>query len=1031
MINLERPLNICRASAGTGKTYTLAAYYIGLLLSGEDYRSILAITFTNKATAEVSERILGYLHAIAEGTEKGLDFLKDARKFMIARQTDSNQQLQECAEQCFRQMLLDYDNVQILTIDAFLQTLYSGLASVLHMSAGQQTELDVKHVIAQAVDQLLTTDLTPEARAILEELMQVKLEQAQSWDVRGSIKEMANKLYDETAQALDAENRILFNAAEIAQRRQEMEQAWQTNEDRKTLGQLLAQCDSSSIAGLDLKAYERLRKSLDDPQKVKYSDRFRGRPESKNPLIAQASEIGERLKKTYNTLTLPLSMSREMQLMASLKALIDRNLADSNRALLAETSTKLAKALKSGDADFILEKAGVRYKHILMDEFQDTSHQQWHVIEQLVRDMLAGEGHTLLVVGDIKQSIYRWRNGDWHIMASMGSDEQHLSAFNNTDFQPLIRNYRSKEQVVQFNLSLFRDILDHYPYQEEKALIENIYDEGFRQTNIEDYYKSPGNRGGFVRFRAYPYHGKANAKEVVGQMIDDMFDTMEDLLQKGADASDFMVLVRYNSEARNIVDCHAHLDAERYPLLSQARFVSADSFVLESSQAVRTLIDALRVIANKDEVAAQYVASTTQKPELIDQIRQMEPKMPLYEAVSELIKLLFTNEEGRYEGTETAYLNSLLDKTRHYVTAYGSSIADFIEYWDDTLHDKSIPASAGKAIRIMTIHTSKGLEAQTLFVPLCHWVKEGSDFTNIKNTVWCEIKGVETSNEPDMVPLEDGESLLESLYEKDYLREHLNMRIDNLNMLYVALTRAKDNLFISSDFSITKDGLSCKHVGEYILDFTGLKQSLLEASDFVEVSCGQPVIAPTSDESVEAVYVDLWANSDQVKFVQSQEGALYTVYGDEAYRRVARMDTGNLCHEIFAHIRKADQLDHVLDEFENKGDIRSAEQKQEIRTLIASAWQGSPEMRDWFTAPWQLKLEEPIYLNSRELRPDRVMINPETNEAIVLDYKFGEWNEKYLQQVRDYMAALRNMGHQPVRGYLWFARKNKLVEVHE
>ena len=156
---------------------------------------------------------------------------------------------------------------------------------------------------------------------------------------------------------------------------------------------------------------------------------------------------------------------------------------------------------------------------------------------------------------------------------------------------------------------------------------------------------------------------------------------------------------------------------------------------------------------------------------------------------------------------------------------------------------------------------------------------------------------------------------------------------------------------------------------------------------------------------------------------------MYTDYGEEAYRRTARMEEGTLCHEIFAHIRKADELDSVLDEFESRGEIRDAAQRESLRKLISSAWQGNDQMRDWFTAPWQLKLEEAIYTDQKEIRPDRVMINPQTNEAIVLDYKFGGWDAKYKQQVGEYMDALRRLGHNNVRGYLWFARENKLVEV--
>ena len=268
--------------------------------------------------------------------------------------------------------------------------------------------------------------------------------------------------------------------------------------------------------------------------------------------------------------------------------------------------------------------------------------------------------------------------------------------------------------------------------------------------------------------------------------------------------------------------------------------------------------------------------------------------------------------------------------------------------------------------------------------------------------------------------------MAESDYRREYEAEHLNMRVDNLNMLYVALTRAEDNLYISTSYPVTSNGTmgTCNHVGRYIMDFIG--------EDSYEA--GEPVIKHREKpDAQDTALAELWADSRNVRFVQSQEGALYTDYGEEAYRRVARMDEGNLCHEIFANLHRASELEQVLDSFASRGEIRDAAQRESLRALISSAWEGSEEMRDWFTSPWQLKLEQAIYIDHRELRPDRVMINPETNEAIVLDYKFGHWEDRYMTQVGEYMEALRRMGYAPVRGYLWFARKpqgKQLVQVH-
>lgn len=1015
MIDIERPVTVCRASAGTGKTYTLAAYFVGLLLSGEDYRSILAITFTNKATAEMSERIIGYLHGIAQGTEGA--FLERARSFMLRDQDAPDSVLAQRAEACFKRMLLDYDNVHIMTIDSFLQSLLSGLAGVLQMSAGLSTELDIDHVIRQAVDQLLTTEMTDADRAILEGYMQLKLDNESHWDVRESLCQMAKELYNESVQMLDADGRVLFDAEAIARRRAALEARWEESRELQELKDLLEQCNPEPYNRYTKYAYERLCRSVEAPQKMPAADRFRGISEKScnAPEMLQATELASRAKNLYNTIQLTIRFSRDMELMASLQALIQRNLAEANCALLAKTASTLTKALREGDADFILEKAGIRYHHVLMDEFQDTSRLQWSVIRQLLQDLLAGTGNTLLIVGDIKQSIYRWRNGDWHIMDQLTADSRQLTACGeriNERFTSLTKNFRSSEEVVRFNLALFDHIIAH-----ENAP-ERIYGEGYEPAKLEEFYRAD-KPGGYVHFEAFPKGTKED-------LALHMFDEMEDLLQKGVSPSDMLILVREKKEARLIVDMKQDLSESVYPLLSQTGIVSADSFLLEASTDVQLIINGLRVAVNHDDVAAKYIEMATGKSDFIEPIRAtITPKTPLYEAVSELIRLLLTDADGQYHGTETAYINNLLDRTRAYVAAYGSHLGDFLTYWDDTMHAKPIPASSSHAIRILTVHASKGLQAQTLFVPFCMWTKEAGRHPQ---KVWCEVAPALEAGE-DFVPIQDGNEMAESAYRAAYDEEHENMRIDNLNMLYVALTRAEDNLFVSTAYPVNKDGKpgACNHVGKYILDFIG-----------DEYETGTIKVKPKSQEPrANSQSAELWANSDQVRFVQSQEGALYTDYGEEAYRRVARMDEGNLCHDIFASLHKADELEQVLDSFETRGEIRDKGQREMLKSLISSAWEGSEQMRDWFTAPWQLELEHDIFVERRKLRPDRVMINPVTKEAVVLDYKFGEWKghieKKYIAQVRGYMATLQEMGYAPVRGFLWYGRKtdgDKLMEVH-
>ena len=220
-IDMHHPVTVCKASAGTGKTFTLAAYYIVLLMSGEDYRAILAITFTNKATAEMSERILKNLYEIWHGTAD-LNFVESVRSFMFRNRDKDAAWMQARAEWCFNQMLVDFDNVKIQTIDSFLQTLLNGLAGMLHQSAGMNTELDSDRVINEAVDQLLTSEMTEQDLVIMRDFLYVRLEQEGTIYIKQSLVALAKELYNESVQMLDSRGEIVFDAQKITERRERL-----------------------------------------------------------------------------------------------------------------------------------------------------------------------------------------------------------------------------------------------------------------------------------------------------------------------------------------------------------------------------------------------------------------------------------------------------------------------------------------------------------------------------------------------------------------------------------------------------------------------------------------------------------------------------------------------------------------------------------------------------------------------------------------------------------------------------------------
>lgn len=1083
-IDIQHPFNVCRASAGTGKTFTLAAYYVGLLLSGVSYRNILAVTFTNKATDEMKSRILSYLYAIAEDDSSQQAFFEKAKSFMISKSQSSDEELRKRAKECFRQMLSDYDNVCVSTIDSFLQTLLAGMTQLLGKGVGYTVELNIKQVISTAVDQILSTEMTDEIRKLMADYMAHQLGNEDNWDIRKSLIDIANDMYKESVQVLNAEGKVDFDSEHILKYKKALEN-WKNDAEFKKLealnnlvaGKYQSVSQKSFVNDIE-RMVKNISQSLGKPKEIDTKDIFRGFTDSayanfsntkKDKWVEQTGTLYPLLEELqaqcivcrglYLQYKLTTEYLMDMRLMEGLQERINANLQEANRTLLINTAATLTQALKPGDADFVLEKAGIRYKHIMIDEFQDTSSLQWQVFLPLLKDVLASGGNTVLIVGDIKQSIYRWRNGDWHIMAQLGTDTDPLQPWFNQGFAPLVRNFRSRRNVVQFNLNTIQKAVelcaeDNAYTNEETQQLKALYDEQYTEEHLADYYNA-SKEGGYVRFRAYPKFSKGqhslaaqelNGQRVQNDILSDMFATIESLLQQGEKPSDILILVRRNAEALDIVKYFTHLkDTQPESALSKVSMVSSDSFQLDRSSSVLLAISALRYIDTRDQVSGKYIELLTGDANATERLQQIDRQLPLYEMLQQVVRILECNKDGQFLFDDIAYINCLLDKVRDYVYSYGSNRRAFLQYWDDTMHSNAISAPESNAIRVMTVHSAKGLESKTLFIPFCSWSMETEATKN--NKIWCEAAepmqdGVESLKH---IPIHDCSQMADTpLYKEAYETEHKDQRIDSLNMLYVALTRAADNLYIYAGVQMNKDGVSDKTVASLLLRTWNLQGEIIEAAKnysdaeqpcFVEYSSGAPYIHKDEGKKAEQLFgfnnaeeiqAGLCSSGDVVRFRQSQESAIYTALSGNAEDMLEHINLGNICHDILSQVAVREQLAHVIDDFYMRGIIDTEKQKQKISGLINRAWT-EEKLCDWFSGRWTLLREQAILVNGIECRPDRVMISGK--HAIVLDYKFGGKQEKYAKQVRGYMDAMRQLGYSDVEGYLWYAKSEKLEEV--
>ena len=1087
MNTAHKALTVYKASAGSGKTFTLSVEYIKLLINDPtSFRSTLAVTFTNKATEEMKVRILSQLYGIWKR-------LPDSKSYIEKIKTDmdvTEEFMAERAGMALHNIVNNYSYFRIETIDSFFQSVLRNLARELDLTANLRVELNDYQIERNAVDDLI--DNLSEDDQVLAWIMDYiheNLQDDKNWNVIGQIKKFGENIFREFYKT----NSKLLNEKLLEEGFFKQYMSKLRNLRNEAEAEIVNEAelffDILNNNGIDIQNlsygksgpagyFVKIRSGVYDESLI--TSRVKTAMDNGNgdgwvkktadaelkaiassklaPALINAEKTRSRNWPIYQSAVLTLRHLNQLRLLNSIENKVRDMNQEANRFLLSDTHTLLHSLIKDSDSPFIFEKIGTQLNNIMIDEFQDTSTVQWQNFKVLLEECMSHSSEQgNLIVGDVKQSIYRWRSGDWRMLNNI--EREFPTMRNMLNVKSLDTNYRSSRRVINFNNAFFtqaaeieyRDLTNGDELQDDKAdnsaeQLKKAYSDV--EQNVPDFRKQTG----YVSVELLPQD------DYLEQTLQKTADAVRELLEAGAESSDIAIIVRSNSTIQQL----AEYFAEAMP---DVRIVSDEAFRLDSADSVNIIINAMHCLThNDDKISRTYIAKAYQirvlgkDNELVDRLLATEdgvnnalPKqfadntpdllaMPLYELAEKLYDIFgLKNIEG-----EDAYIYAFYDCLTDYLKNNTADIDKFVEEWDDSICSKTIQVNTTQGIRLITIHKSKGLEFENVIIPFCDWSIEKT------NTIWCSPK-VAPFNELPLVPVDfNAKQMKGTIFEDDYNDEHLQNCVDNLNLLYVAFTRASQSLYVIArrgnanqrSYTIEESIANMELEGGLLEGDPSDKKSIikytygtLETADKKKATQSDNIFMPqVSNKNVKMVTYD-----SHTDFRQSNKSREFVCDEDdsnsEEKQRLAYIKTGRVLHHLFATINTAADIEPSLKKLEIEGLIEDSNVTCESLRKMLHKRLENKQVADWFSGRWQLFNECTIldYDEStdtvKEHRPDRVM--KDGDKVVIVDFKFGAYRPEYTDQVRRYIALTKGMGYKDVKGYLWFVYTNNIEEVKE
>jgi ATP-dependent helicase/nuclease subunit A len=1032
------------------------------------------------------------LHALALGEKS------DYRSGLVEKFRLDEVAVNARAKKILTTILHDYSSFSISTIDKFFQQVIRSFARDIGVHGGYNLELDSSSILEQSVDNLFMDLSKLENRQLLQWLTQFaeeRIEQSENWNMRGSIIGLGKEVFKESYQHKAEDTNQKLHEREFLTNYRKRLRLIKTEFETKLKQKATAALRVIVMNGLELEQFKGgSRSTMKTLEKLQA-----GATEASATFFALANGVENCYAKTtpkeiisviervyseglqtalieitellqveiisYNSAILVLKHINTLGILSDLAVQIKKLTVEQNSMLISDTNLMLNQIIDNSDAPFVYEKTGIHIENFMIDEFQDTSTLQWKNFYPLLANSLAA-GRFNLVVGDVKQSIYRWRNSDWKLL-----DEQIL-----TDFRPeqlneenLETNWRSDRNIVDFNNSFFfraaqllqaklndnlKEVLPVYP--ELGALTHKI------EHAYANIHQKTSPKAGTGRVKVCFIEQDENEEGWKAESLERMPAILEKLQDQGYRAGDIAVLVRKNDEEQQVI--HKLLNYKTTP---QAKtqycydIMGNDGLLIGAAASIRFILGVLQLFVNPCDsiqqtiVNYEYARGKQNKTEN----EALNTCFSTMEIQSSVFSPLFTTDEnecllslqhsslfamveqiitlfdiGSWHN-EAVFVQAFQDVVFRFSNNKTADLNSFLNWWKKNGAKQCISTPDNQnAMRIMTVHKSKGLDFKVVVMPFCDWEVD----SRMRNILWCE-PSVAPFNELPLLPIEYGAKLGNSIFAESYFDEQMHQYIDSLNVAYVAFTRAKNELICLAPAPKKEvegldkiNSLSALLTSCFQVVTPGLDEQIIPLTTSYDrenklFELGEPTVPiykekPNTDinQKIHIYPSESYVNRLRIR----HQSADYWLQSQQMSD--SKLNYGIIMHDLLKQIvRKSDQPKAILD-MVRSGRINEAEGKV-VEADLEAFWQ-LPETERWFAADNRVLNETSILLpNGTQYRPDRVVIKD--NLATVVDYKFGDKESvHYNRQVQTYMDLIAQMGYQTC-GYVCYVGLKKVEKV--